>query len=182
MQQNSQLKRKILSSSTAGFTLLEQIVIVLMIGILGAIAVPSWMGLIDRQQLNTAQDQVYRAIQEAKSNALKDKIDWQASFREQQDGIVQWAIHPVSVPPAAALWHNFHPNIRIDPETTMQLSQGVRRVIFDYQGNTDPPFGRLTLTSLNGGKAKRCVIVSTLLGALRTAKENPEPKDGKYCD
>ncbi|MHC5727644.1 MAG: prepilin-type cleavage/methylation domain-containing protein, partial [Nostoc sp.] len=32
-----------------------------------------------------------------------------------------------------------------------------------------------------GGKAKRCIFVSTILGAMRTAKEHTTTDDDKYC-
>jgi hypothetical protein len=57
----------------------------------------------------------------------------------------------------------------------------VRRVPFDNLGTVKPPLGRITLSSKSGGKAKRCVFISTILGAMRTAQENPRPDDGKYC-
>ncbi len=181
MTSHSKHNNKIPSPSTAGYTLLETIIIVTIVGTLSAIIAPSWLSFIDRQRLNTAQDQVYRAMQEAKSNATKDKITWQASFREE-NGLAQWAVHPKTVVPAAAIWYNFNPNIRMDQETTMQLSNGVHQVEFDYKGNTKPPFGRLTLSSKHGSKTKRCVYISTLIGAMRKGEEHAKPDDSdKYC-
>ena len=57
--------------SNSGFTLIETITALLMIGILSAIAAPSWFALIKTQHLNIAQDQVYRAMREAQSKAKK---------------------------------------------------------------------------------------------------------------
>ncbi|MCP2730534.1 pilus assembly FimT family protein [Limnofasciculus baicalensis] len=180
MTSHSKHNHKIPYPSTAGYTLIEIIIIVAIVGILSTIIAPSWLSFIDRQRLNTAQDQVYRAMQEAKSNATKDKITWQASFREE-NGVTQWAVHPETLVPAAAIWYNFNSNIRIDQETTRKLSNGVRQVEFDYKGNTKPPFGRLTLSSKNGGKTKRCVYISTLIGAMRKGQEHSKANDGKYC-
>ena len=51
----------------------------------------------------------------------------------------------------------------------------------DYRGHLTP-LGRITLSSRNGGKAKRCIYISTLLGAIRTAKEHDtRNEEGKYC-
>ncbi|HBW90069.1 MAG TPA: prepilin-type cleavage/methylation domain-containing protein, partial [Cyanobacteria bacterium UBA11149] len=82
MKLNFQINQKLIHTSTAGYTLIEIIIIVAIIGILSAIIAPSWLSFIERQRLNTAQDQIYRAMQEAKSNALRDKITWQVSFRK----------------------------------------------------------------------------------------------------
>lgn len=180
MHLNTDHNTKAPSPSTAGFTLLESIIVVSIVGILAAIAAPNWFSFINRQRLNTAQYQVYQAMQEAKSNAMRDKVTGQFSIRKNAD-IVQWAVHPATVKPANTQWHNLDKTINLDPETTLQQSGTVRRIQFDYHGNVKPPLGRVTLSSRNGGKTKRCVFVSTLLGAIRTAKENPKKQDGKYC-
>ena len=181
--------------SNQGFTLFEVVFVALIIGILSAIAAPSWLAFVDTRRLTTAQDQVYRAMREAQSNAKRDKVTWQASFREK-NGVVLWMVHradftppdPPDNPPYLP-WQNFDPNVRLDSETDLTLSNSVRQVLFNYQGCPvyNPgadcgTLGRITLSSNNGGTAKRCVIVSTLLGALRTAKEQPQTDSaGRYC-
>lgn len=172
------------ASSSSGFTVLEVLIVVVIIGILSAIAGPSWLSFINNRRLNVAQDRVYLALRQAQSQAQKQKLTWQASFREQND-IVQWAVHPASVNPANINWNSLDHNIRLDKETTLQLlkSQGIRQIQFDYRGSVrKPPLGRITLSSKYGGKTKRCVFVSTILGAMRRAKEREKPnKKGDFC-
>ncbi|MDZ8188363.1 MAG: type II secretion system protein [Nostoc sp. ChiSLP02] len=164
-----------------GFTLPEMLVVVLLIGILATLATSSWLAFVDTRRLNSAQSEVYYAMREAQSQATKEKLIWQASFREQ-NGILQWAVHPVTINPSNANWNNLDTNVRLDAETTLQISNGVRQIQFDYRGNVrQVPLGRITLSSKNGGKAKRCIIVSTILGAMRIAKEHTRTDDGKYC-
>ena len=158
--------------SNSGFTFIETITALLMIGILSAIAAPSWFALIKTQHLNIAQDQVYRAMREAQSQAKKEKLTYHASFRTQNN-ILQWAVHPATIDPSNAKWNDLDASVQLDVvESTLQLSNGVRRVRFDHIGGVTPPLGKITLSSKPGGTAKRCVIVSTILGAMRTAKDN----------
>ncbi|MTJ23267.1 type II secretion system protein [Dolichospermum sp. UHCC 0352] len=158
--------------SNSGFTVIETITALLMIGILSGIAAPSWFALIKTQHLNIAQDQVYRAMREAQSQAKKEKLTYHASFREENNN-VQWAVHPATIDPSNAKWNDLDPSVQLDVvESTLQLSNGVRRVRFDDIGGVIPPLGKITLSSKPGGTAKRCVIVSTILGAMRTAKDN----------
>jgi Tfp pilus assembly protein FimT len=170
---------------------------VTMSGIVSAIAFPNWIAFVERQRLNSAQNQVYQAMQEAKSNATRDKVTWQASFRQVLvDGkqVVQWSVHRASITPSAESWHNLAANVRLDDETSLPNSDSMRRIRFNYSGcpvyqlndecgqTTILTKGRITLSSAKGGKAKRCVIVSTLLGALRMAKEQPKTdQKGRSC-
>ena len=165
-----------------GFTLPEFLVSVLLIGVLASLALPNWLAFVDTQRLNQAQSQVYNAIRQAQSQASKEKLTWQASFR-QQNGVVQWAVHPTTVSPTVANWNNLDSRVSLDVETTLEESNSVRRIQFDYLGSVkQPPLGRITLSSKSRSSVKRCVFVSTILGAMRTAKErNTANRDGDYC-
>ncbi len=131
-------------------------------------------------RLNAAQAEVYQAMRDAQSTARRNHIHWQFSSREWNE-VVQWSIHPTSSIPSNAFWKNLDPAIRLDAETTLQLSNGVRRVQFDENGNVNGQLGRLTLSIKTGGKSKRCVIVSTLIGVIRKSRDQPQLQDGKYC-
>ena len=160
--------------SNSGFTFIEMITALLMIGILSAIAAPNWFALIKTQHLNIAQDQVYQAKRQAQSQAKKEKVKYQASFRTQNN-ILQWAVHEEKesdLNNPMIKWNDLDDSVQLDPNSTLQLSNGVRRVRFDDIGGVIPPLGKITLSSKSGGTAKRCVIVSTILGAMRTAKDN----------
>ncbi|WP_414572282.1 Tfp pilus assembly protein FimT/FimU [Nostoc sp. CCY 9925] len=203
---------KILNNrSSSGFTILETLVIIVLIGILAALGIPNWMTFVATRQLNTAQNEVYYAMRQGQREAIKQKLAWQASFRIQ-DGVVQWTVHQAqtgqfisdAVKNNSNLWHNLESNVRIDEEennkgkkeTTLrkQTSQQMWRVVFNYQGcpiyevgdeciNTSlRTLGQITLYSQNAGKARRCVYVSTILGAIKTGKENLRANDNdKYC-
>ena len=171
----------------AGFTTVELLIVGAIAGILGSIAASSWYSFINTQRLNNANSQIYQAMRLAQSQAKKNNMDWQFSIRENDNKIVQWANHPASLDPSLAEWQNLDRAIKLDSETTLQLSNGVRRIKFNHLGTVaNPPLGRVVVSSKDYSKdgdktVKRCVFVSTILGAMRTAKEQPTPKKGKYC-
>jgi prepilin-type N-terminal cleavage/methylation domain-containing protein len=184
-----------------GFTLVEVLVVVILIGILAGIAGPGWLGFVQHQRLNKARSEIYGALQAAKSNATRDKLTWQMSLREN-NGVAQWAIHqaddtefiPAAVLSNNAYWNNLEQGVRIDLETNIRNDNGRRRVLFnaygcpiytpdDECGSTSlQALGRITLQLEKGGNLKRCIIISTILGAMRLAENQSKANDdGKYC-
>lgn len=164
-----------------GFTLTEAIVVAIIIGVLSAIAAPSWVAFIDGRRLNIAQDQILRSLQEAQSNAKRDKITWQVSFREN-NGVTQWIVLPASTNPIAVTWQNLDAAIRIvdptvnanDPDgTTLEFdpTNNLWRMQFNYRGEANSPLGKIAIAARNGGKRWSCVKVVTLLGAFQSAAD-----------
>ncbi|BDI17359.1 hypothetical protein ANSO36C_31610 [Nostoc cf. commune SO-36] len=66
----------------AGFSLIELIVVILMVGILSAIAAPSWIAFVNRQQINKANDAVLGALQDAQRQAKNKKLSYSVSFQK----------------------------------------------------------------------------------------------------
>ena len=187
-----------------GFTIVELLSVIAIVAIITAIVGTSGLMFINSQRLNVAIDQVHRAMQEAKSNAVRDSLTWQVSFREGVDGdgtqVTQWAIHKATISPHQADWQNLHPTVRIvdwdlldsTNETTFYryttgINAGTWRIQFNYKGNTNGQLGRIAIGLRsegydNSNRKLRCVLASTLIGVMRTSTQQPVPSsDGKYC-
>lgn len=164
-----------------GFTLVELLVAVSITGILGAIGTPSWVNWRNNVRLNETQDEALQVLRQTQARAMRSKVELQVSFREVGQ-TVQWASHPTSVLPTASDWQVLSTGVRIDAaETTVSQSGGVYRVEFTHRGNINPPLGRLTFSAGNS-RARRCVVLSTFLGAMRKASNNPTPDEGgRFC-
>ncbi|NJK39804.1 MAG: prepilin-type N-terminal cleavage/methylation domain-containing protein [Oscillatoriales cyanobacterium RM1_1_9] len=175
-----------LQSSPAGFTLTEVLSVITILGILSSIVAPGWLSFISRQQLRTANDQVYGAMQTARSNARRDRTTWEVNFREQGHR-VQWAVHRADGLPIE--WNNLALGVHLDSaETSFRKASDIYRARFNYQGcpvdgiddectqTSLRAKGRVTLGHQHLGENRRCVLVSTLLGAIRTDADTSKAK------
>jgi prepilin-type N-terminal cleavage/methylation domain-containing protein len=198
------------TGSDAGFTMLETLIIIAILGIFSAIASPSWLMFINNHRLKVSVDRAYWAMELAQSNAKRDKTSWQTSFKEVGENL-QVAVHKADITPAqvpANQWKNLEYQISINQndttlrkvnENTNQVKENgtVWRAMFNYRGcpvynKTDEcgltsilAKGNLTLSHPNLKNGDRCVIISTLLGHQRTSqrqsKPNPDNNKNRFC-
>lgn len=149
----------------------EVIAVTSVIGILAAIAVPSWQSYHERAMLSAGQDKVLQIIRQAQANANLHGVKWQGSFREV-DGRVQGALHPADAFPQEIVWESLPKGIHIDTvRSSLYQKNGVYRVQFDHQGNTSGQLGRLTLMGKEQNRLRTCVMTSTILGTVRVDRE-----------
>ncbi|NER04195.1 MAG: prepilin-type N-terminal cleavage/methylation domain-containing protein [Okeania sp. SIO3C4] len=215
------LSEKLLKQKEAGYSLTELTFVVLIIGIIAAIATPGWIAFINNYRLRTSTDRIYQAMFAARRNAMRDKVAWQASFHETTNPIgqpvIRLALHKATIPPndlPSSSWKYLEPGIEIDDnekndkgkyETTLRIvkpdtntvttkkTDPIYRALFNYQGcpvynptnqctqTSIQAKGRIAIKHKNQDKPKRCVIISTLLGAMRTGQDHDKALDGKYC-
>jgi len=162
-------------SNTSGFTLLELLVVVVMIGILAALGIPSWISLVNNNKISNAQSEVFQAMRDAQSKAKVRKTTWEARFKNGQNAngnpAIQWSVNSAS---GSQIWRTISsPGVQVDTALTDMNKIGESwSVQFDYKGEvkvTDQG-KKITVVIGNGGGRKKCVFVKTTLGALKTAE------------
>jgi type II secretory pathway pseudopilin PulG len=120
--------------SDKGFTIIELLIIVLMLGIFASIAAPSWLAFINRQRVRTVNDRVLQTLRTAQSEAKRSKRDITVTFNYDPN-----ATPPVD-PPTVTI------NLT-DPATnppqqtalpTTPLTPPIQKVTFDAGGEIKP--------------------------------------------
>lgn len=183
------------SKNDAGFTILELLVIVILLGTLAAIAAPGWLGFINRQRVRTVNDRVLQSLRSAQSEAKRTKRDIVIQFNPSDDPPTATInTDPAQPSPLQTLTFNGGGEIkRGQLKTPLSVAScpngtctAAPSITFNYNGVVDPnntnnpalPF--VVTVSPAGGGTKQCVIVDTILGSMRTAEGeyNNTTKDG----
>ncbi|MBD2666073.1 hypothetical protein B6N60_04956 [Richelia sinica FACHB-800] len=195
----SYLKRNQPYNLDVGFTLLEVLTAVLLIGVLSAIIAPSWLGFTNRQRLGQVNDGILSALRTAQTEAKKTKTSYSAEFKIENN-IPQFLVYPTKNRPISG-WQNLGRNIEIKPKQILLYTNiesenkafadkkvrdtqaGSGRITFDYLGalgkinGSDPVTPLIIMVSPpksgtnQASSMRRCVIVESLIGGMRIEKD-----------
>ncbi|MBW4661501.1 MAG: prepilin-type N-terminal cleavage/methylation domain-containing protein [Drouetiella hepatica Uher 2000/2452] len=154
--------------STFGYTLIEMMTVLVIVGVLSAIAAPGWLSFMNSRRANAARDQVSQVLRQAQAQALRTKQSQTVAF------------NVTAAPPTITALGVTDPigNGQLEPNSvTLQAKNGATNIStleFDTNGNLKNPALdqqglKITVTVPPNTGAKRCVIVQTLLGAMRSA-------------
>jgi len=162
-----------------GYTLLELIIVMILLGVLASIAAPGWLGFINRQRVRTVNDRVFQSLRLAQSEAKRTKSPVTITFSALPvDPPTVTFVPPL---PTGGSTQVLNAGGEIKPGTIVLTvtppaapTTPPNSLTFDYQGNLTPgttPF-IVAVSAVNGG-GKQCAIVETIIGGMRTG-EGPE--------
>ncbi len=182
-------KRRDRYSKSLGFTLLEVLVVMIMVGILSAIAAPSWLGFVNNQRINTSQTKIFQAIKVAQSdskirsssNTNRVRITFttgQTDNAYQIDNVrtgaglqsLEPGVKIASVTSGGSITPAVNPTILASPYTLQFDSRGL---VYDPSNQLIYPIC-INLTVENSNQISpriRWIAIRTLLGAIVTGSD-----------
>jgi prepilin-type N-terminal cleavage/methylation domain-containing protein len=148
-----------LKNSTAGFTLIEVLVIVIIIAILAAIAAPSWLAYANRRRVSAVEDSLVQVLRQAQQEAIQQRESVTTTVANDADGF------PIAGTERLGP-DGLQPNVIVITGTSPTIS-------FDYKGMVpaDSIPTVFAITPANGSNIRHCVIVANILGSIKTSRD-----------
>jgi len=154
-----------------GFTLTEVLAVVVIIGILAVLAVPSGINIWARIQLEDAQNRVERALRTARTNARASLLGraWVVGVDNSEPNVPTLVIQDEE-----GLCDEPTPcqRLRLNNFVTVANTFNDERAVFESDGHARQ-LGRFVVSSTYSQGENRCVVVSTLIGTI-LKDNNPE--------
>ena len=182
--------RRIAPAQTRGFTLIEVLAVIVIIGILAVLAVPSGINIWARIQLDDAQNKVERALRTARTNARASLLGraWVVGVDNSEPNVPTLVIQDEQglcdepTPCQRVRLNNFvtvnsifpdevTSTLIAIPERSVEVIENAPtfangRAVFESDGRARQ-LGRFVVSSTYSQGENRCVVVSTLIGTIR---------------
>ncbi len=163
--------------SESGFTLLEMIIVVMIIGILIAIFLPFYLGVLGKAKLDIAIFELSQYWKHTRFDAIGNGRSAQSlCMKEDELGKVEYSKILGKDCDTATNWQSLNPGISIDVNnSTLYQKNSIYRVSW---ADTDAGFGgssgrlgRLTLIAI-GLPAKKCLFLYKVDGSWNIREDN----------
>lgn len=165
--------RAFIKQSDAGFSILEILAVVVIIGVLGAMAAPGWLAFMNRQRASAVKEELQQAIRTAQSEAKQRRRSMTIEFHASDEAV------PTGIPA-----YTLEGNQQILGQGEINPGQlelvvvdaddnDVSQLVFRSDGTlsvADSDYETLPVTisieSPPGSNNKTCLMIESLLGSI----------------
>lgn len=149
-----------------GFTLLEMITVIIIIGVVAAIAAPNLLGLLNRNRVNEAMREIEGGLKEAQKQAIRNRT--RCTVNITANGIS----NPAGG--GGCLLSNRVVNdlVTLNSNRANIVFSGKGSITIDNAANPRPV---LVAYMANGTDKQGCVVIQNYLGSIRTGDYIGDP-------
>jgi type II secretion system protein H len=147
-----------------GFTLVEVLIVLSIVGILTAIGVPSLLSLLNAKKVDNALTKVESALKEAQKTAIKKSKTCTVTISTDVGQLSSNCL-------AAG-------DLSLE-DVNIARPSSLATIAFDFKGRVNDPGNRgtIVLSLPDGSMPKKCLAISTGIGLIRTGNY-----DGSKCN
>jgi prepilin-type N-terminal cleavage/methylation domain-containing protein len=146
--------------SNSGFTLIEMMVVVIIIGVIAAIATPNFLGMLNRNRINDAAQQVEGALKEAQRQALRNGKPCTVDIDRTNKKIKN--------PSTNGCLLSNRDLSKID--SSIQLDSSTASIGFSGKGNITVTQPTIVVSMTNGSNLQKCVVLDGLFATMRSGE------------
>ena len=169
-------------TSSAGFTLIEVLAVVVIVAVLSAIAAPSWLQYMNNQRIGAVNNDLAQSIKRAQQDAIQQRQSVKVTVNNgaaspsinvdyEVDTGIDVAGDGIDI--ALAQGGGIREGlIALEPPTTAGGDD--ETLVFDYQGNVSRENSLPYVVKVNtvgNPNRQQCVIVANIIGSIKTARE-----------
>lgn len=163
-------------TTTAGFTLPEILIVVVMAGILALIAAPSWVGLVNNRRATAARDEVIQVIRQAQDQAERDRAIRTFRLTANASPPLMQVQRPTNTTPETLVSETV--GGQGTPQNILRVGTSAGNnltLTYNATGALDSLPASPTVITVVVGNSRRCVRIENLLGTMRTLDGNDCP-------
>jgi len=159
-------------SNNRGFSMVETLVILIIVGILAALVGPSFMGIFNRNKVNDSLAQIRAAMQEAQREAVRKNKSCQVKIDTANTTITATPGDCLPITRDFCEKRNSSGICEIASKVAIKtnLTGTPAALQFSYKGNTNN-LGTIVVYSADGStNQKGCLVISNGIGLMRTGE------------
>ncbi|MDJ0533853.1 MAG: prepilin-type N-terminal cleavage/methylation domain-containing protein [Xenococcaceae cyanobacterium MO_207.B15] len=147
-----------------GFTLIEMLATVIIIGIVAAISAPNLLGLLNRNRVNQGLTELEGAIKEAQRQAIRSGEGCTVTINTSNKSIT-----------GGCLLSTRDLDENLDITTNVTGTANNYDIVFSGKGNTSNSGAIFVIYMSSGTDQQKCFVIDNTLGAMRTGDYTGNP-------